>query len=80
MPTSVLVVCTRHPNCGCEIASCCFTCPLPDCAYVGPMRAGTADKYHKIKGMRDRGMTSTEISQELDVSLRTVWRALNARR
>lgn len=80
MPTSVVqAVCKRHANCGCKEATCCFECPLPDCRYGSlpkQKRPQTEARDKQIRDMRDQGRNSTEISQRLDVSLRTVWRAL----
>ena len=79
MPTRIAATgtCKRHHNCGCAVAVCCFTCPLPDCSYGSLHRPKTEKKYQDIRELRDQGKTSTEISQELDISLRQVWRALS---
>lgn len=79
MPIETATLCERHGHCGCQVAPCCFECSLPECSYVSNHRASTQKKYQEIRELRDQGMTSTEIHQELKVSIRQVWRALRAR-
>lgn len=79
MPTKLLVtVCEKHHNCGCQVAPCCFACPLPDCSYVSEQRPLTVERQQKVQEMRDQGKTAEETARRLGVSVRTVWRALSA--
>ena len=65
---------------GCELASSCLDCPLPECIYDQP-----GGKQHWLKALRDREMVrlaSTggkgvrELAVMFNVSQRTVQRAL----
>lgn len=72
-------------NDGCEVASSCFICPLPDCKYdglnaVAVKQAGVQARYDEIIACHYQGMTNAKIAERFGVSERTVERALDKRR
>lgn len=63
-----------YKNTGCAEHDDCLTCPLPECIYVvRPNR--TYGKGRLIRGM-SKHMSNSDIAQQLNISLRTVQRAL----
>ncbi len=70
---------TRYRDDGCDIHPNCLTCPLPRCRYEEPggLR-GLINDYRdrQIVALREQGMEVPELSEQFDVSRRTVFRII----
>lgn len=79
-----------HHSCalsaGCiEMADCCEHCPLPDCRYnsgkgnsgpTSPSGMRRAERDMVIMGLKDSGISVSEIAETVDMSCRHVWHVL----
>ena len=62
-------------TCGCMAAHCCLSCPLPVCVLEVPAR--TQKSLHReamVKEMKAAGKDWREITEELGISKRTLYR------
>ena len=67
-----------HNECGCEVAGCCFECPLPVCKFElaqGMKTVRETQRRLAILHLLDEGRSISWIVQVLGVSERTVFRA-----
>jgi len=74
-----------YPDTGCELGGpSCLTCVVPgDCAKTSEGRQGQCRievyaRYRRIVRLRQRGLTLSQIGAQLDVTQRTVCRAIAA--
>ena len=62
---------------GCDVSSTCLDCPLPLCKYDDPgwvQRESRRTRDDEIFRLRQKGVPVTEISQQFEISTRTVHR------
>lgn len=73
----------RYQDDGCEVSPKCVECPLPMCRYEhasGLRGVLNMARDEEIWQMKRAGVYPPEIAKSLGVSLRTVFRALEARK
>lgn len=67
-----------HPGmCGCSVASCCMTCPLPVCRYEGGpsvLQLRSMERREAIVAAIKRGVKVDDIAEALGMSRRQVFR------
>jgi len=62
---------------GCHLHPACLECPEPECIFiVGARYVATRDHYAAIQQLRATGLSPDQIAAQLDISRRTVFRAL----
>jgi len=70
--------CKHYNECGCEVASCCFDCPLPVCKHEftnGMQTVRGILRNLRIVHFLDEGRSVDWVMQVMGVSRRTVYRA-----
>lgn len=70
--------CKHYNECGCEVSSCCFDCPLPVCKYEFTQGMQTVRgilRNLRIVHFLDEGYSVDWVIQVMGVSKRTVYRA-----
>ena len=68
---------TRYKDDGCDVSSTCLDCPLPLCKYDDPgwlQRESRRTRDDEIFRLRQKGVPVAEISQQFEISTRTVHR------
>lgn len=74
--------CKHYSGCGCEVSDCCLDCPLPVCKYEmshGIQSAKAMWRTLRINHLLDEGRSVNWITQVMDVSVETVYRARRAK-
>lgn len=67
---------------GCDLAPACLTCPLPKCRYdmsqseVMYTVQGKGERNARARALKAAGMSHQAISEELGISIRSVYRAV----
>lgn len=68
---------------GCQVSPSCLRCPLPRCKYDGEPgwyhRERRSTRDEEIRRLRRLGLHPQEIARRHDVTVRTVYRALQKR-
>ena len=65
---------------GCEVATSCLQCPLPQCKYDDPRDA--IQERHRTRAkeilrmQKNEGLTRSQLAKRMGVSVRTVYRTL----